>query len=236
MPFCTSHAQNPLIQTRKGAPGNYLINYVTDTKNASVYMRDPVDDTIHYKHVVDKLYEDTSGKVFVLSGFDEVERYKGDTFARVEYYQDVSDVIDLKSYRHIKDDYFTSRGKVYIWWGDMEHTFPVEIEGADAESFQPFDSIAGGKDNAHVFFGGPPSELKVIKGADPKTIKVLKPKRCCWNGSECYFADDKNVFFGLKGIQGADPKTFKLIDEEKADAADKAHRYFDGEIVKPGKK
>ncbi len=217
------------------APGNSIIrwiNYCPDSvKNCGAYV-DPVDDTITYKLVSGRVYTDTANNAFVLSMYQDPKSLESDISLFVEYYQGVSDEIDLRSYRVISGDYITTKGKVYLWWGDMQHYYLVAVQDADPKTFKPFDKIAGGTDKHHVFYGGPPHEFDIIPGADPRSIRILNPKRGCWNCGNCYFADDRSVFFGTQRINGADAKSFKLVDKDSVDAQDKNHRYFDGKVVK----
>ncbi|MBS1684692.1 MAG: DKNYY domain-containing protein [Bacteroidetes bacterium] len=224
----------PVLRT-VGANGNKIINwqpFCSGTNEKCGAYIDPVDDTTTYKLISGKIYSDTAQKVFVLSIYQDPKSLGRDTTLFVEYFQDVTDQIDLRSYKVITDGYFTTNGKVYLWWGDMQHSYPVEVNGADPGTFMPFDSIAGGIDSRHVFYGGPPGDLEIIPGADPHSIKILNPKGGCWNCGNCYFADRSSVFFGLKKIKDADPKTFRLVNEDQIDAEDKNHRYFDGKPVK----
>jgi len=158
---------------------------------------DPVDETIHFKHVVEKFYKDTVGKIYLLNtAFDTW----ADTLVFYEYYRDYSDFISLKTYKPLKNGYFVNKNKVYIWWGNSDGEMPIEIMGADAKTFVPFDSVDGGVDKNFVYYGGPPDEFKVIDGANPKTIRVLNPKRGCANCRNCYFMDDKDFYFDFKRI------------------------------------
>nr|WP_256471368.1 DKNYY domain-containing protein [Solitalea agri] len=59
----------------------------------------------------------------------------------------------------------------------------------------------------------------------------MNPKRGCWNCGDCYFTDDKNVYYGLQKIKGADPKTFTLLNLDTIDAKDKNRKYFNGEPI-----
>ncbi|MCO4292401.1 DKNYY domain-containing protein [Solitalea sp. MAHUQ-68] len=153
-----------------------------------------------------------------------------DTLLTTQYFKDITD-FDLETFRTVKDGYFITKGKVYLWWGNSDGNYPVEVIGADPKTFIPFDSIAGGTDKKSVFYGGPPEDFSKIDGADPKTIKVLNPKRGCWNCGDCYFTDDKNVYYGLQKIKGADPKTFTLLNLDTIDAKDKNRKYFNGEPI-----
>ena len=119
-----------------------------------------------------------------------------------------------------------------MWWSNSDGTYPIEVIGADPMTFVPFDSVAGGTDKNYVFYDGPPGNLQIIQGADPKSIKVLNPERGCWNCRDCYFADDKNVYYGLIKIEGADSKTFKLVNAKTIDAVDKWGEYFEGHLIK----
>lgn len=209
--------------------GNNIEEFVQDKKDKQ-YFTDPIDDTINFKKVVDNVYKGDSGKIYILN---VCGRPLGkDTFLYSEYYKDVTDFLDLKTYRQIKNGYFQNKGKVYMWWGNSDGDYPIEVVGADPKTFVPFDSVAGGTDRQYVFYGGVPSDFEIISGADPKSIKVLNPERGCWNCGDCYFVDDKNVFYGLTKIKGADPKTFKLVNQETVDAEDKNGKYFEGELIR----
>ncbi len=57
----------------RGLTGNNMIQFVADPADKNYFM-DPIDDTIHYKHVVDDIYEDTVGKIFFRTyAFRELE-------------------------------------------------------------------------------------------------------------------------------------------------------------------
>jgi hypothetical protein len=212
----------------RGLTGNTIIQFVPG-KSDKKFFTDPIDDTIHFKHVVDKFYQDTVGKIYLLtSAFDTWN----DTSVTYEYFRNYSDFISIKTYQALKNGYFINKEKVYIWWGNSDGEMPIEIKGADAKTFVPFDSIEGGVDKNFVYYGGPPDDFKVIEGANPRTIKVLNPTRGCGNCGNCYFVDDKHVFFAFKKIDSADAKTFKLLNQEKVDAEDKNGKYFDGQLIK----
>jgi DKNYY family len=209
-----------------GLVGNDKIEFIQNPEDGSVFT-DPINDTINYKLIIDNIYKDTAGNVFRLCvAFNPVA---SDTLLYLEYYRNYSDFINLATYRIIKDKYFSNKNKVYLWWGNSDGDYPVEIKDADPQTFTPFDNIAGGLDKNNVYYGGPPGDYEKIKGADPKSIRVLNPKQGCWNCGNCYFVDDKNVFFGLKKIAGADAATFKLSNLDSIDAEDKNFRYFEGQ-------
>ncbi len=212
----------------RGLTGNNIAQFVSDEADKNVLM-DPIDDTIHYKHVVDDIYEDTVGKIFLRTYASE---NWNDTLVLYEYYRDYSDFIRIETYKSLKKGYFINQGKVYIWWGNSDGKIPIEIEGADAKTFVPFEGIEGGVDKNFVYYGGPPDDFEVLPGANPKTIMVLNPERGCGNCGNCYFVDDKHVYFGLKLVVGADPKTFKLLNQEAVDAQDKHGKYYDGQLIK----
>lgn len=199
-----------------------------------MFFNDPIDDKTNYKHIVDNIYKDTADKIFIKT--NSAHGYRGDTTLFVEYYKDMTDFINISTYKAIKGNqygYFINKNKVYIWDINCCGTFPVEIDAADAETFVPFSNVCGGTDKNFVFYGSPKSAegIKIIDGANPKTIKVLNPKRGCWNCDNCYFVDDKNVFFGFNRIEGADTKTFKLVNLENIDCIDKNKKYFNGQSI-----
>jgi len=209
--------------------GNDLAQFIPD-KNDDLFFVDPIDDTVNYKHVVDKIYRDDAGAIYLrdvsVTGF-------GDSVIAHEYFHDYSNFIELKTYRRINDSYFGNKEKVYLWYSNSDGTYPLEIRDADLETFRPFDNVCGGTDWRFVFCGSPQGGVEIIDGADPETIKVLNPRRGCWNCGNAYFKDDKNVFFALKKIEGADVKTFKLVDQENIDCTDKRRKYFDGKVIQP---
>lgn len=216
-------------KVKTGLPGNNIVEFV-QSKDDKEYFTDPVDDTINYKKVVDNIFKDSTGKIYILNVC--FRPTSNDTFLYKEYFKDVSDFLDVKSYKQIKNGFFQNKGKVYIWWTNSDGDYPIEVVGADPKTFIPFDSVGGGTDRQFVFYGGGPDDFKIIKGADPKTIKVLNPSDGCWNCGNCYFVDDKAVYYGLNKIEGADTKTFKLVNKKTVDAEDKNGKYFEGQLIK----
>lgn len=217
------------VQYRTGLSGNNIIQYIQDKKDKT-YFTDPIDDTINFNKIIDNIYKDKAEKYYILTVcFKPLSQ---DTFLYLEYFKDVTNFIDINSYKKIKNGYFANKGKIFYWWGNSDGEYPCEAVGADPKTFVPFDSVAGGFDKKHVFYGGPPDEFKIIKGADPKTIKVLNPKKGCWNCGNCYFLDNYTVYYGFLKIEGADPKTFRLLNQEKIDGEDKNWKYFEGKIIK----
>ncbi|MBK6839732.1 MAG: DKNYY domain-containing protein [Bacteroidetes bacterium] len=93
------------------------------------------------------------------------------------------------------------------------------------------DSVGGGTDEYRGVLWRSSDDFEILWDADPKTIKVLNPDRGCWNCGNCYFVDDKSVYFGLVKIKVPDPKTFKLVNKETIDAEDKNGKYFEGKAV-----
>ncbi|HSY60374.1 MAG TPA: DKNYY domain-containing protein, partial [Cytophaga sp.] len=216
-------------KSHRGLTGNNIVEFVQN-KNDSIFFTDPIDDTTNFKKVVDNIYKDKSGEIYIPNVcFKPISK---DTSVYLEYFKNVTDFIDVKSYSQIKDGYFQNKGKVYMWWGNSDGEYPIEVAGADPKTFVPFDSIAGGTDKKYVFYDGVPGDFKIIQGADPGSIKVLNPERGCWNCGNCYFVDDKNVYYGLTKIEGADAKTFKLINTQTVDAVDKSGQYFEGHLIK----
>jgi hypothetical protein len=222
------HSASAQPQRKYAMLGNNLLQFIPDKNQKGVFI-DPVDDTLFYKKVVDKFYTDRSGKVYLLTTCSRP--FNPDTMVFYEYYKDVSNFIDLKSYKSIGRGFFRNKGKVHYWAANSDGEYPVEVIGADPKTFVPFDSVGGGKDSLHVFYGGAPDDFHIIPGADPKTIRLLNPERGCWNCGNCYFIDKNAVYFGLVKINGADPKTFRLINKESIDATDKNGKYFDGKRI-----
>jgi hypothetical protein len=220
------HGQNPT--NRAGLPGNAVRELINDgTEN--LYF-DPINDTIRYKKIADNFYRGPHGKVFLLT-----QRMFGatDTIAMVEYFRDMSDFMDLKSYKRIDDVFFLNKQKVYMWVATSDGEVAYEIVGADAASFIPFEEISGGVDKRNVFYWDlRKGSIEIIPGANPKTIKVLCPADECWNCGGCYFIDDKRVFFAHTVVPDADSKTFHLLTEAGVDAADQHAKYRQGSKIR----
>lgn len=219
------------VQTKVNSclPGNNVVEFVQH-KNDKQFFTDPIDDTINFKKVVDNIFEDREGKIYILNmRFRPISK---DTFLYTEFFKEVSDFLDLKSYKQLQQGFFQNKGRVFYWWGNSDGDFPIEVIRADPNTFVPFDSVGGGTDSHYVFYGGGPDDFKIIEGANPKTIQVLNPARGCWNCGTCYFVDDKAVYYGLNQIEGADPESFKLVNKEAIDAADKNGNYFEGHLIK----
>jgi hypothetical protein len=64
------------------------------------------------------------------------------------------------------------------------------------------------------------SELKTLRGADPKTFEIL---------SDDYGKDKKNVYYDDKKISGANPKTFKVLNSQYGKDLNNAY-YLDKKI------
>lgn len=199
---------------------------VNDAHHRKVFY---ASDSINFKKVKDNIYEDRSGKVYIKTAYSRP--LENDSSVLVYYYRDESDFLDLKTYQKIGDGYFKNKNKVYIWFATSDGEYPNEITGADAKTFKPFKGVAGGTDKEHVFYMDHSNGFAILKDANPKTVKALNPKKGCWNCGDCYFVDDKSVYFGFDKIKGADPVTFKLTDQIDADAEDRNGKYFDGELI-----
>ncbi|MFC7773273.1 DKNYY domain-containing protein [Flavobacterium sp. GCM10027622] len=220
--------QTRMEMLRSGLNGNTIAKLVQDEEDKG-FFTDPVDDTLNFNKVIDNIYKDKKGKVYLLTGsFRPIAK---DTAVYFEYYKDISDFLELKTYKSIKNGFFQNKNKVYIWWENSDGNYPIEVKGAHAKTFVPFDSICGGYDKKHVFYGGGPDDFEIIKGADPKTIKVVNPKKGCWNCNNCYFIDRKSVYFGVTKINVADPNTFQLVNTETVDAEDKNGYYVEGKRI-----
>ncbi|MDJ1471457.1 DKNYY domain-containing protein [Xanthocytophaga flava] len=214
-------------KSKRSSLRNSIENWIQTDRNPDTFVN-PIDDTTDLKMIGNQIYQANDGKVYLRTLYPH--RYKRDHY--VEYLKDITDFLNIADYRELDKGYFTTKGKVYMWWSNDGGHYPVEVKVADPGTFVPFDSIAGGKDKAHVFYGGPPGNMDTLPGADPATIRVMNPKRGCWNCGDCYFVDAKHVFWGLQPILEADSKTFHLVDSEAVDARDKYRSYYNGRPIR----
>ncbi len=220
-----------------------VFNCIAQSRNKIRWVKAPysqslyiglVDDTVNYKHIVDNIYKDSADKFYILTqAYDG--KGGGDSLFTRQYYKNMSSFFDLKTYKKYNKHFFSTNGKVYWWWINSDGEFPNEVHGADPITFVPFDSVFGGKDKNYVYYGCPWG-VDTIKGANPKSIKVLGPYNhgCDY---DCYFKDDENVFFEFEKIKGADVKSFKYIKEKLYkgklyyDAKDKHYKYYKGKRI-----
>jgi hypothetical protein len=212
--------------------GNNIIQFIR--KGDSKDFIDPIDDTTRFKLWRDNIYLDTSNQIFILT---ETFYFIPicDTAVTLQYYRNCSDFFDLKTYKLLKGHFFINKNTVYRWWGNSDGDYPHEIEGADAKSFIPFDSIEGGRDKYNVFYGNPIDGYKIIRGTNTKKIKVFSVGHNSHHSlyqESYYFVDNKNVYFGNELIPEADSKSFRMINSATVDAEDKFHKYYNGKIIK----
>lgn len=113
--------------------GNNKLEFVQDSSDSSFFL-DPVDDTLNFKRVKENFYKDKQGKIYLLTQkFCEAH---SDTFLNRQYFKDMSDFIDIESYKSLGNGYFINKGKVYIWRGNSCGEYPDEVEGADHLTFR----------------------------------------------------------------------------------------------------
>src|SRR6478736_6054327 len=94
-------------ESERGLVGNNIVEFVQH-KNDNIFFTDPIDDTTNFKNVVDNIYKDENGDVYIHSVcFKPISK---DTSVYLEYFKKVTDFIDVKSYSQIKDGYFQNKG------------------------------------------------------------------------------------------------------------------------------
>lgn len=124
-----------------------------------------IKDTVRVNDRLFDYLDDTAG--FVKNKFDFYVRdgrlYRKHTSLRpcqdyhvaVEFFQDLSDVIDINSYEELGRRFFRTKDKVYFWWANSEMLLTIPVDFADADSFKPFENICGGVDKNGVYYGDP---------------------------------------------------------------------------------
>ncbi len=222
--------------------GNTIQNFeYSKNKNGIVYAYDAVDDSVHFKHVIDDFYIGDSNKVYLLTSYtsdalDFMDTIP-DTLRTVAYFEDYTDIIDLKTYKKLGNDAFTTKGKVFIWWANDTHAYASEAEGADPATFY-YDTISHiYKDEKHVMNDDDFPRLHVEKGMIPEKARsignpyvtskayidakhvffedtiltIAEPNTFTFDSSRKFYRDTKHVFAGnkLALTKGADPATFQ---------------------------
>lgn len=81
-----------ILKSRGGLTGNNIVEFVQDKSNKE-FFTDPVDDTINFKKVVDNIFRDRIGKIYILNV--SFRPGSNDTSVYLEYFKDISGFLDL---------------------------------------------------------------------------------------------------------------------------------------------
>ncbi|MEM8891479.1 MAG: hypothetical protein AAGD28_26100 [Bacteroidota bacterium] len=209
----------------------YLGNNIQDKVETELVNIDLIDDTINFRLLRDGIYTDTLDRLLIKSSTAYVQK---DCNTLIEFFQDYSDFINLDDFRPINQHFFINNGKVYIWHINSEGRWPMLIEEADAESFEPIEGVAAGRDKSGIIYGSPHMKFNRLNLADPKNTTVHKGE--CWNCGENYLVDSQQVYISsfdypyyvVTIIVDADPHSFRPVWDKDWDGEDKNYKYLKG--------
>src|SRR5436190_23748315 len=83
----TFNSSGQKLKYRTGLPGNTKIEIIPEKYDG--FFKDPINDTVNFKKIVDNFYKDTTGKIYILTAC--LFPMSNDTSVVIEYYKDVSD-------------------------------------------------------------------------------------------------------------------------------------------------
>lgn len=119
------------------------------------------------------------------------------------------------------EGYRIEGGKVYYRvLNSLTGTTDIEVEGADAATFEKLSNYRFGKDKNHVYIGA-----GIIEGADPVSFRLMKHLNR--SGMSKYSRDDRNMFLEGNVVPGAHPDTYRKLRGDYA--IDKGQIYWYGE-------
>lgn len=133
--------------------------------------------------------------------------------------------------KRIDSCYYQNRitGEVYLF---TNYVFPaLDKVGTTSPHFSGIsDRQCIGKSDTYVYVG-----LKVLEGADPKTVQVLNPQNdrsSAYNTvDDVYIKDAQSVFYDDRVIPGADGASFQTIPGYCWYTMDKSHVYYAGRMI-----
>jgi hypothetical protein len=169
---------------------NCLGNTEMDTFRKEGQLIDPIDDTLDFKRTKfgflrngDKVY-----KKSITTRFCDIER------VRVEFFQNLSDKIDLKSYREIGERFFVTQNKVFFWWINSDGHLIIPVFEADAKTFVPFKKICGGTDKKNIYYGCPNRGVYKLKFTSSSKFEFIPKEDNYWNSPNHYLIVNKKVY------------------------------------------
>lgn len=167
-------------------------NQILDTIRVGGELIDPIDDTLNFEKAAFGFYVDIKEKVYKKTKIHESVNGR---HVIVEYFRDVSDCVDLSTYREIDGDrYFASGGQVFFWWANSGGDFALGVDGADAETFRPADSFCGGYDKYGILYGSPNWGVYRLNIDDFENVKLVPKEGSYWNTPQHYLISGEKVY------------------------------------------
>ena len=151
---------------------------------------DPINDSITFLKV-DHGFVMKGEKIYKKA---RTHRHCGEAFIDIYYYQNVSRSIELSSYREYDQRFFRTKNGVYFWWSNSGGHLIIPVEGADPETFQPFEDICGGADTNGVYYGSPNYGVYRLNIAQNSAYEFIAKENNYWNSPDHYLIIDDRVY------------------------------------------
>ena len=131
--------------------------------------------------------------------------------------------IDLATYQELGNSMFAKdKNRVYYYYSTCGGGFRVIVNGANPATFRASPDYQYGFDNKHGFYCD-----KQLRGG-----LHVQQRQLLYGDTVAHFVayvkDNQHVFYQDAPVPGADARTFHLVRGQDWDAADKNHRYQNG--------
>ena len=181
------------LETQGCTYGNFyskLGNKRVDTLRIGQRLIDPIDDSTGFEKL-DFGFVQKEGRIYKKAW---TQGQCGSQFVHVAFYQDLTGLIDVASYREYDDRYFTTNKRVNFWWVNSGGHLVIPIEGADPDTFKPFPDICGGMDNKNVYYGCPNFGVHRLQIPVESKFEFIPKKDSYWNAPKHYVIVDQVVY------------------------------------------
>jgi len=83
---------------------------------------------------------------------------------------------------------------VYFWWVNSDGHLMIPINGADPETFVPFDNICGGRDKNSVYYGCPNRGVFNLNLPKHSKYEFIPKENNYWNSPNHYLIMDQKKY------------------------------------------
>ena len=167
-----------------------LGNSKIDTITINNRTLDPIDDFMNFKET-DFGFFKRYNRIYKKA---KTHRRCGDKLIGVEYFQDFTNRIELSSYEEYDGRFFRNKDNVNFWWVNSGGFFIVPVQGADPNTFKPFEDICGGTDANGVYYGSPNFGVHKLNIPKKSKYKFIAKEDNYWNSPSHYIIIDNNVY------------------------------------------
>lgn len=167
-----------------------LGNRTIDTIRIKNRLVDPIDDFINFEET-DIGFVQQKNKIYRKA---KTHRNCNEKFIDVEYYQEFTNRIELKSYKEYNDRYFTTKGGVNFWWVNSDGHLIIPINNADPKTFEPFENICGGIDKRGIYYGCPNYGVYQLNIPIKSKFEFIAKENNYWNSPKHYAIVENKIY------------------------------------------